>query len=136
MITSRLKIIFAFSIPLFILHGIEEFVTHFYDIDIHDQAIFGVLSGLSNHGATFVTFQIMLWLLLIISLLLLLGPKWQFNVLALVGLIYLYETHHIYKAIMVGGYYPGLYTALLFLPIAFFFWREWLSNFNRAPFKK
>lgn len=125
MISRKLKIIFAFSIPLFVLHGIEEFVTHFYDIDTHDQAIFGVLSGLSNHGATFVTFQVMLWLLLVVSFLLLLGPKWQFNVLALVGVIYLYELHHIYKAVLVGGYYPGLYTGVLFPVAAFFFWKEW-----------
>ncbi|OGG50430.1 hypothetical protein A2704_05845 [Candidatus Kaiserbacteria bacterium RIFCSPHIGHO2_01_FULL_54_36b] len=135
MITTRLKMIFGLSIPLFILHGIEEFATHFYDIDAHDQAIFGLLSGLSNHGATFVTFQVMFWLLLIISFLLLSGPKWQFNVLALAGFIYLYELHHIYKAIMVGGYYPGLVTALLFPIVTFFFWREWLPAFWRATAK-
>lgn len=128
MITTRLKTIFAISIPLFIIHGIEEFVTHFYDIDAHDQAVFGILSGLSNHGATFVVFQVMLWLLLTISLLLLLGPKWQFNVLALVGLIYLYELHHIYKAIMIGGYYPGLITSLAFPFFIFFFWKEWFTH--------
>ncbi len=126
MITKRLKIIFALSIPLFVLHGIEEFTTHFYDIDIHSQKIFGVLSGLSNHGATFVTFQVMLLLLLLISFLLILGEKWRFNTLAIIGAIYIYELHHIYKAIMVGGYYPGLYTALLFPVLAFFFWKEWL----------
>ena len=127
MITNKLKIIFGFSIPIFILHGIEEFVTHFYDIDAHDQAIFGLLSSLSNHGATFVVFQIMLWLLLIISLLLLLGSKWQFYTLAIIGVIYIYELHHVYKAIAVGGYYPGLYTALAFPIIGFLFWREWLK---------
>ena len=134
MISNKLKLIFCLSIPLFIAHGIEEFVTHFYDIDSHDQAIFGLLSELSNHGATFVTFQVMLWLLLIISFFLLMGQRWQFNVLAIAGLIYIYELHHIYKAIMIGGYYPGLYTALLFPILAFFFWKEWVSlkkeNYN------
>lgn len=126
MITNKLKTIFGLSIPLFVVHGIEEFVTHFYDIDAHDQKIFGLLSGLSNHGATFVTFQVMFWLLLVISLLLLMGQKWQFNVLAIAGIVYIYELHHVYKAIIIGGYYPGLYTALLFPIVAFFFWREWL----------
>jgi len=128
MITNKIKIIFGLSIPLFILHGIEEFTTHFYDIDIHSGAVFGYLSGLSNHGATFVTFQVMLWLLLVISFLLLLGEKWRLNVLALAGLVYVYELHHIYKAVMVGEYYPGLYTALLFPVIAIFFWKEWFKT--------
>jgi hypothetical protein len=130
MITNKLKFIFGISVPLFIAHGIEEFVTHFYDIDSHDQAVFGLLSSLSNHGATFVTFQIMLWLLLIISFLLILNEKWRLNVLALAGLVYIYELHHIYKAILVGGYYPGLYTALLFPIIGFLFWKEWLGIYK------
>ena len=126
MITTRLKTIFGLSILLFIAHGVEEFLTHFYDIDTHNQAIFGALSGLSTHGATFVVFQVMLWLMLTTAFLLLLGEKWRFNVLAVVGLVYLYEFHHIYKAVLVGGYYPGLVTALAFPIVAFFFWNEWL----------
>lgn len=127
MITNKLKSIFAISVPVFILHGIEEFITHFYDIDTHDQAIFGLLSPLSMHGATFVTFQIMFWLLLIISFLLLMGDKYQFNTLAFVGVIYVYEFHHIIKAISVGGYYPGLYTSFIFPFLTILFWREWLK---------
>ncbi len=130
MISSRLKTIFAVSIPVFIMHGIEEFKMHFYDIDSHSGAIFGTLSSLSNHGATFVTFQIMLWLLLIVSLLLLVGGRWQFYTFSIIGLVYVYELHHVIKAISVGGYYPGLYTSLAFPVIGFLFWREWLNVYK------
>lgn len=137
MITTKLKTIFGLSILLFIAHGIEEFVTHFYDTDAWDQAIFGNFFGyLSTHGATFITFQVMLWLLLIISFLLLSGEKWQFRILAIVGVIYIYELHHIIKAVSVGGYYPGLVTALVFPGIAYFFWREWLRIFQLSSLKK
>lgn len=125
-ITKKLKIIFGLSIPVFIMHGIEEFITHFYDSDSHSQAIFGVFSSLSNHGATFVVFQIMLWLLLIIGFLLILGGRWQFYTFSIIGVVYLYELHHIIKAVMVQGYYPGLYTSLAFPIIAILFWKEWL----------
>ncbi len=108
-------------------HGVEEFMTHFYDTDAHYGAVFGTLSELSNHGATFVTFQVMLWLLLIISFFLILGENWRFNVLAIVGLVYIYELHHLYKAVVIGGYYPGLYTSLVFPVMTFFFWKEWLQ---------
>lgn len=127
MITKTLKTIFAVSVPVFIAHGIEEFLTHFYDIDSHDQAIFGLFSSLSTHGAMFVVFQIMFLLLLIISLLLLMGNKWQFYTLSLIGIVYVYELHHIIKAISVGGYYPGLYTSLAFPVLAVLFWKEWLK---------
>jgi hypothetical protein len=134
MITNRLKNIFVLSIPLFIAHGIEEFLTHFYDIDAQDQAIFGLLSSLSNHGATFVVFQIMLWLLLIVSYLLILSEQWRFRLMFIPGIIFIYELHHLYKAMMIGGYYPGLITALLFPVIGYFYWRELLKarkiNYN------
>jgi len=104
-------------------------------MDAWDQAIFGNLfSGLSTHGATFITFQIMLWLLLIISLLLLLGERWQFRVLAIAGVIYLYELHHVIKAASVGGYYPGLITSLAFPIIAYFFWREWFAGLKSQKY--
>jgi len=127
MITSRLKTIFALSIPLFIAHGIEEIMTGMYDVDNQVHFLFSPLANFSSQGATFVVFQVMLWLLLIVSFLLLLGPKWQFRLLAVVGLLYLYEFSHILGAISVGGYYPGLWTALLFPVVAFFYWKELLG---------
>lgn len=129
MISQKLKTIFAFSIPLFIAHGIEEFLTHFYDTDAWDQAIFGNLFGnLSTHAATFMTFQIMLWLILVVSFLLILNEKWRLRVMIIPGLVYIYELHHLYKAIDVGGYYPGLVTALLFPVIGYMYWKELLKT--------
>src|SRR3989344_5164662 len=125
MISTKLKTIFGLSIPLFIAHGIEEFLTGFYNLDAWDQAIFAPLASLSVHGAMFLTFQIMFWLLLIISFLLLRGERVQFYLLALLGVIYIFELHHIVKAILAGGYYPGLITSLAFPVVAVFFWKEW-----------
>ncbi len=127
MITRKLKIIFGLSIPLFIVHGIEEILTGFYNIDAWDQFLFTPFQALSMHGVMFVTFQMMFWLLLIISFLLILGEKWRLNVLAIAGLVYIIELHHLYKAVIIGGYYPGLYTALVFPIIVFFFWKEWFK---------
>ncbi len=127
MITKKLKIIFGISIPLFIAHGIEEILTGFYNVDAWDQFLFIPFQTLSMHGVMFVTFQIMLWLLLTISLILLLGERWQLRMLAVFGFVYIFELHHLVKAILVGGYYPGLYTALVFPFVVFFFWREWLK---------
>ena len=50
------------------------------------------------------------------------------------GIIFIYELHHLYKAVLTGGYYPGLITALLFPVIGYFYWRELLKareiNYN------
>lgn len=132
MITKRLKLIFGLSIPLFVAHGVEEIMTGFYNLDQWDEWIFGLLPLTSVHEAMFVTFQVMLWLLLLVSFVLLLGERWRFRTLALIGVIYVFELHHVIKAVSAGGYYPGLITALLFPIFAYFFWSEWLKVW-RAP---
>lgn len=133
MISSRLKTIFALSIPVFIAHGIEEYFTGFYNLDHWDEWIFGLLPFTSIHEAMFATFQVMFWLLLIVSLLLLLSEKMRFHMLAFVGVIYIFELHHPIKALLAGGYYPGLITSLAFPIIAFLFWKEWLRTRVKAP---
>lgn len=130
MISKKLKIIFLISIPLFVVHGVEEYFTGFYNVDAWDQSIFQPFMSLSVHQAMFATFQIMFWLLLAVSFLLVVGGRWQFRLLAVLGIIYVFELHHVFKALLVGGYYPGLITALAFPFIAFFFWKEYLKNLS------
>jgi hypothetical protein len=127
MISNRLKILFGLSIPLLIAHGLEEIFTNFY-IDSHVAFVFGWLTNLPAMEALFVLFQIMLWLTLIISYLLLLGPKWQFRLMLIPGIIFVYELHHAYKAIEIGGYYPGLVTAIPLYILGFFFLKELLKT--------
>ncbi|MEK7063342.1 MAG: HXXEE domain-containing protein [Patescibacteria group bacterium] len=134
MISPRLKTIFALSIPLFIAHGVEEYLTGFYNLDAWDEWVFGLLPFTSIHEAMFATFEVMLWLMFVVFLLSLLSERVRFYLLGVAGIIYVFELHHVVKAILVGGYYPGLITSLAFPVIAFFFWKEWLrsrhSSFN------
>lgn len=131
MISSRLKLIFGLSLPLFALHGLEEYLTGFYRQDAWDAVVFAPIMSMNAHKAMFATFEIMLVLLLTISFLLLLGERWRIWLLAVLGLIYVFEVHHIVKALQAGGYYPGLITALVFPVVAYFFWREWLKVYQK-----
>lgn len=126
MISLKLKNLFLFSIPLFIAHGIEEYFTGLYNVDSHVKFMFGYFVHLAPLQATFLIFQIMLWLLLIVSYLLIRGEKWQLRLMIIPGIIFIYELHHFYKAFAVGGYYPGLITALLFPIIGVLYWKEWI----------
>jgi Protein of unknown function with HXXEE motif len=44
------------------------------------------------------------------------------------GLTFLLEFHHPFKAFDRGGYYPGLYTALVYLSLGPFYWRALLRG--------
>lgn len=132
MLTKRLKIIFGLSIPLFILHGIEEIRTGFYKADALREFIFRPLERMSEHEIMFVTFQVMFWLLLIIAFLMTISEQWRLRMMVILGSVYVIESHHIWEAVALGGYYPGLYTALLFPIVGFFFWKELIPKLRRV----
>lgn len=76
MISKKLKNIFLMSIPLFVAHGLEEYFTNFYNIDPISKFVFGYFEKMSIYQATFLLFQIMIWIFLVISYLLITNEKW------------------------------------------------------------
>ena len=72
MISSKLKTIFIISIPVFIAHGLEEIFNGFYNVDWFFKFAFGFLETMSVPQATFIVFQIMIWLAFIVFAFLLL----------------------------------------------------------------
>ncbi len=118
MISPRLKNIFALLIPIFIIHGLEEYFTGLYNVDSFYQSF-------SNPKTVFVIVVLILAnISVIISYLLIRKNKYVLILSLLLGILLLYELTHIYRAIMIGGYYPGLITAIPILILGIFFWRE------------
>src|SRR3989344_1032719 len=132
MISRKLKIIFGLSIPLFVLHGIEEFYTGFYKADRFTQFIFGPFEQMGVHDIMFLTFQVMFWLLLAVAFLMTLSERWRLRMMMVLGAVYILELHHIWKAIASWSYYPGLMTAIPLVIVGFFFWQELLKNWRVA----
>ena len=130
-ISKKLKNLFLIGIILWIIHGIEELATGFYNIDSHVLFVFSFVKNMTPMASIFLTFQIMFWLALIVSYFMIKSPKWQLRMMIVPGIIMVYELHHFYKAIIVGGYYPGLISALAFPIIGFFFWRELLRIYKK-----
>lgn len=131
MVSQKLQLIFLLSIPVSIVHGIEEYITGFYQTDNFTRLFFSYSENMTATQASFVTFQIMIWLLLIISAILITKPKWHFYIMVNPGLVYIFELHHIIKAAMIGSYYPGLITALLFPVIGFFYWKQLIKDWKK-----
>lgn len=126
--TKKLKTIFAISIPLFIVHGLEEYFSGYYIQSGFYSFVFEPLGKMTNPESIFWLFQIMFLLLLIISSLLLISEKWRLRVMIIPGLVYLFEIQHLLNALVHWGYYPGAITAIAYPIIAFFFWQELIEN--------
>ncbi len=134
MISQKLKNIFYISIPVFIAHGLEEFFNDFYNIDWSTKLVFGFLNEMSMPQATFLVFQIMLWLALIVFAFLIASEKWRLRLMFLPGIIFIVELHHIWTAITTWSYYPGLITSIPLLIIGGLFWKELLKNYKQEKY--
>ena len=58
------------------------------------------------------------------------GGKAVLILFGVIGFFLFFEVHHIVEAVIVGGYYPGLVTALLLPIVGFFFWKELIRNWK------
>lgn len=132
MISKKLKTIFIISIPFFITHGLEEIFNNFYNVDWSTKLVFGFLNEMPVPQATFIVFQIMVWLALIVFAFLITSEKWRLRLMFLPGIIYIVELHHIWSAIKIWSYSPGLVTALPLLILGFFFWKELIKNYRTS----
>ena len=128
MMSQKLKNLFYISKPFFIAHGMEEYFNGFYDIDWSTKLVFGFLNEMSVPQATFLVFQIMLWLALTVFSFLLASEKWRLRLMFLPGIIFIVELHHPWSVITSWGYYPGAITAIPLLILGFLFWKELLTK--------
>jgi len=129
--SNKLKTIFIISIPIFIAHGLEEFFNGFYNVDWSFKFVFGFLDTMTVSQATFLVFQIMLWLAFIVFAFLIASEKWRLRLMVLPGIIYIFELHHIWKTLENWSYYPGVITAIAFPIIGFLFWKELLKDLSK-----
>jgi len=130
MISQKLKNLFLLSIPFFIAHGLEEYFNGFYNIDWSTKLVFGFLNEMSVPQATFLVFQIMLWLALIVFAFLIASEKWRLRLMFFPGIIFIVELHHPWSVIQSWSYYPGAIISIPLLIIGFLFWKELLKNYK------
>ena len=127
-LSKRLKDIILISIFIFIIHGVEEYLTGFYNVDTIFNFVFGYFSLFINLKIIFVVFQLIWWLSLLTFFLFIHKNKISLLFLVLFGLVFIFELHHIAKSVIFSEYYPGLISSVLFPIIGFFYWRELIIN--------
>jgi len=131
MVSDKLKKITFLSLFVIFAHGIEEIIMEFYKVDSVLMTFNERLVSIPH--AVYWASHIPFWLFLIPMFLLVLGGKWTLRVLALFGIIFVVEIHHILGALLVTQtYYPGLITAIFYPVIGFFYWKELIHNFQNA----
>ncbi len=130
MISKKIQNLFLISIFLFIAHGLEEYFTGFYNVDSLFYFAFRHFENMSVFQAAFLVFQIMLWVLLVISYLLIFKKNWLSALLTIPAIVSTVEIHHLIKAVIHQGYYPGSVTAFVLFIFGFFYWKELIKLYK------
>ncbi len=113
MVPKKIKFLFLGLSLLFVIHGIEEYITSFYTIDHSFRQAFWFIDNMSVAQASFLVFQIFFWLILLVINLFLFFPKSNFIIYFFL-VVTIFELHHPLKSLLNWSYYPGLLTSLFF----------------------
>ena len=125
---KKINLIFLLTIPIFILHGTEEYLNDFSQVYPILNFNWSQKIFTSSQQASFGTFQIMWWAILVVSFLLITFKSTHKFFMFILGVIYLYELTHLISAFSLRKYTPGLASSLLFVPMTFLYWKELLSG--------
>ena len=122
MTSKRLNLLFISALVLIYLHGLEEVLTGFQHIDSFME-FGGRIFSISTES--FYWFSHLLWWLGAPIIFLISRKKpIILPLLALFGIVFFIETHHLVKSLLIQSYYPGMFTAFLYPIFGIYFYKE------------
>ncbi|HBQ51305.1 TPA: hypothetical protein DD690_04990 [Candidatus Daviesbacteria bacterium] len=128
MASNKLNSLFLISLLLIYLHGFEEIIGGFPSSDSF------IIYGGRYFGTTpenfYWIFHTIYWLLLPILFILFHIKRIGLFLMTLFSFVFIFESHHILKAIIINDYYPGVITAIFYPIIGFFFLRQLIKDWK------
>lgn len=128
MISENFAKVFLFFLVLIYAHGIEEVLTGF-----HYNDSFMIL-GAQYFNISVETFywisHLVWWISVPLLFIIFRKSKFIFPLMALYGLVFIIESHHLVKALIIKSYYPGMVTALFYPIVGFFYWRQLIKGWG------
>jgi len=128
MISRNLKSLFFLSLFLIAAHGVEELLTGFRHTD---SFVLAPASYLNMTPEMFYwVFHIIWWTLLPTAYIILRKSTILLPLLTLFSVVFVFELHHVIKALISAQYYPGMITAFFYPILGIFFYKELLKNWK------
>lgn len=120
----RIKNILKISIPLFIIHAVEEYMYGMVQMDPFFQKV----SDFTQVPLNIVYFVEQLLLVLVLLWAVYQPRRWLH---ILIGAIFVFEITHVTRAISIMSYYPGLITGVLLLVLGGIYWKQLFKGYSR-----
>jgi hypothetical protein len=123
---TKLRSLFLTLLFLSFIHAVEEYLTHFFNVDPTIQFLSDYL--LVSSQQMFIVIQAV-WLgLLLVIYLLSVRRKIPYWLLLAAGLIFLAELSHIIPSIITFSYYPGFYTSVAIVAVGTYYSKALLAD--------
>lgn len=129
MISKNLTKVFLLSLILIYAHGVEEVLTAFQHND--PFIIFGAQYLNTTPEMFYWVSHLIWWISIPLLFTIFRESKFIFTLMALYGIVFIIEPHHIVKALLVRNYYPGMITALFYPIVGFFYWKQLVKAWKK-----
>ena len=130
MISNNLKHLFLLSLIPIYLHGMEEIVNGFQQVDVF--MVYGASYFQTTPEVFYWISHIIWWVSLPLLYLLLNKSRFALPLMTVFSLVFIIELHHPIKGLLIHQYYPGMITALFYPIFGLFYWqqliREWRNK--------
>lgn len=136
LVSTRMQLTFGLSIVLMAAHKVECWITEewlespFFQLLIRTGPLIGPSEQDVLGEAIFLTFILWLFAGLGMGWLVLRGGRGPLVALAIWGLTFVLEWHHVVRTIVSEAYYSGVYTAVAYLAFMAFYWVQLLREFR------
>ena len=128
MISDKLKYIFLLSLLLIYGHGVEEIINGFQYSD--SFMVYGANLFTTTPEIFYWASHLVWWISLPLLFLLFHKNRLGLLLMTLYGLVFFVELHHPIKGLLIGSYYPGMITAMLYPIFGIFYWKQIVEDWK------
>lgn len=129
MLSKELRKLFIVSLLLIYAHGIEEVINGFQNYDSF-MILFAKYFNTTPQFFYWVS-HIVWWVSIPLLFILFKSSPLGLPLMTIFGLVFVIELHHVIKGLAIGGYYPGMITALFYPIMGLFFWKQLIQDLRK-----
>jgi len=130
MLSNKLKHLFLLSLILIYAHGVEEIINNFQYSDsfmVYGANLFNTMPEIFYWVSHLIS-----WPSLPILFLLFRKNRLGLFLMTLYGFVFFIELHHPIKGLLIGSYYPGMNTAMVYPIFGIFYWKQIIEDWKMA----
>jgi len=130
-VSRRLYTLFVIAVAVMGVHKLESWWTFEWEVSPFFAFVASHMGSVEE--GMFYAFIVWLFVGLGCAAGVMAGARIQQGLFAVYGLTFLEEFHHVIRTVEGGAYYPGVLSALVYIPLGVLYWRELIACVRNIP---